>query len=80
MKIVVMEPLGVAEGTLRQQAEELLGKDAALCLYDSPAKDAAELVERGADADVILPPTSGRTLACFGKVLLRGHCPLPALN
>ena len=54
MKIVVMEPLGVAEGTLRQQAEELLGKDAALCLYDSPAKDAAELVERGADADVIV--------------------------
>lgn len=54
MKIVVMEPLGVAEETLRQQAEELLGKDAALCLYDSPAKDAAELVERGVDADVIV--------------------------
>ena len=38
------------------------------------------LNRRRADADVILPPTSGRTLACFGKVLLRGHFPLPALN
>ena len=31
-----------------------------------------------ADADVLLPPSSGRTLACFGKVLIKGQFPLPA--
>ncbi len=30
-----------------------------------------------ADADVILSPSSGRTLACFGRVLTVGHFPLP---
>ena len=29
------------------------------------------------DADVLLPPSSGRMLACFGKVLMREHFPLP---
>ena len=31
-----------------------------------------------ADADVVLPPSSGRTLACFGRVLLKRRFPLPA--
>lgn len=31
-----------------------------------------------ADADVTLPPSSGRTLACFGRVLLKQRFPLPA--
>ena len=31
-----------------------------------------------ADADVALPPSSGRTLACFGRVLLKRRFPLPA--
>ncbi len=30
-----------------------------------------------ADADVVLPPSSGRSLNCFGKVLIKGHFPLP---
>ncbi len=30
-----------------------------------------------ADADVVLPPSSGRSLNCFGKVLIKGYFPLP---
>lgn len=30
-----------------------------------------------ADADVVLPPSSGRSLSCFGKVLMNKHFPLP---
>ena len=30
-----------------------------------------------ADADIVLPPSSGRTLACFGRVLLGRRFPLP---
>ena len=29
-----------------------------------------------ADADVLLPPSSGRSLTCFGRVMLHG-LPLP---
>ena len=31
-----------------------------------------------ADADVVLPPSSGRARACFGRVLLKKRRPLPA--
>ena len=35
------------------------------------------LNRRRADADIVLPPSSGRTLACFGRVLLGRRFPLP---
>ncbi len=35
------------------------------------------LNRRRADADVVLPPSSNRTLSCFGRVLLKGRLPLP---
>lgn len=35
------------------------------------------LNRRRADADVVLPPTSNRTLSCFGRVLLKRRPPLP---
>ena len=35
------------------------------------------LNRKRADADVVLPPSSGRTLACFGRVLLKKRFPLP---
>lgn len=35
------------------------------------------LNRKRADADVVLPPSSGRTLACFGRVLLPRRYPLP---
>ena len=34
------------------------------------------LNRRRADADVILPPSSGRSLTCFGRVMLHG-LPIP---
>lgn len=35
------------------------------------------LNRRRADADIVLSASSGRTLACFGRVLLGRHFPLP---
>ena len=35
------------------------------------------LNRKRADADVVLPPSSGRSLVCFGRVLLPGKLPIP---
>ena len=55
-----------------------------MCIRDRYYKDALGIVylfslnRARADADVALPPSSGRTLACFGRVLLKRRFPLPA--
>lgn len=33
-----------------------------------------------ADADVLIPPSSGQTLVCQGRVITRRRCPLPLLD
>ena len=35
------------------------------------------LNRRRADADILLPPSSGRSLACFGRVILPGRPDIP---
>lgn len=53
MKIVVLEPLGVSEETLRSLAGRILGPQAELVCYSSRAVDRDELIRRGEGADVI---------------------------
>lgn len=31
------------------------------------------------DADILLPPSSGRSMACFGRVLLSGRPDIPGM-
>lgn len=54
MKIVVMEPLGVAESKLFQLAQPLLKSGNELKLYDKRAECTEELISRVKDADVVI--------------------------
>ena len=53
MKIVVLEPLGVSEETLRFLAGRAIGPQAELVCYGSRAGSGEELVQRGKEAQVI---------------------------
>lgn len=53
MKIVVLEPLGVSEETLRRLAARAAGPQAELVCYSRRAESEAELIRRGKEADVI---------------------------
>ena len=54
MKITVIEPLGIPEKVLRDQAKRILGEEAELCVYADRAQSSEEMIARGADADVII--------------------------
>lgn len=53
MKMVIIEPLGVEDEKLLSMAEELKEK-VEICYYNTRTTDAAELIERGKDADIIV--------------------------
>lgn len=53
MKLVIIEPLGVAQEQLLTLAKTRLPKDLEIIYYDTRTTDCAELIRRGADADII---------------------------
>lgn len=53
MKLVIIEPLGVADEKLMEMAECLKDK-AEIVYYNTRTTDQAELIERGKDADIIV--------------------------
>ncbi len=54
MKIVVIEPLGIAAEKLEQACKAVKQKGHEVVCYDTRTEDTAELIQRGKDADVII--------------------------
>lgn len=54
MKVVILEPLGVAKDKLLAQAEAVLGEAVELVYYDNRTEDVEELIARSKDADVVV--------------------------
>lgn len=54
MKIVVIEPLGVAQEKLQNTAKEIIGDRADIIYYQTKTTDSAELSDRAKDADIIV--------------------------
>lgn len=54
MKIVVIEPLGVAQEKLQNTAKEIIGDRADIIYYQTKTTDSAELSNRAKDADIIV--------------------------
>lgn len=53
MKLVIIEPLGVAQEKLLSHATQVLGNELEIVYYDTRTTDTAELINRGKDADII---------------------------
>ncbi|MGL6173509.1 MAG: 2-hydroxyacid dehydrogenase [Cellulosilyticaceae bacterium] len=53
MKLVIIEPLGVAQEKLLTLAHQTLGTELEIIYYDTRTEDTAELISRGKDADII---------------------------
>lgn len=53
MKLVIMEPLGVEEGTLLALAQEKLQDRVEIVCYDTRVTDTERLIERAKDADIL---------------------------
>lgn len=54
MKIVVIEPLGVAQEKLQNTAKEIIADRADIIYYQTKTTDSAELSDRAKDADIIV--------------------------
>lgn len=54
MNIAVLEPLGIAQETLEEIFNERLAKDAKITYYPDRSEDVATLIERSADADIVV--------------------------
>ena len=54
MNLVIAEPLGVSRKTLEALAEEKLGRDLDLTLYETPPENDAEYVDRCRKADALI--------------------------
>ena len=54
MKLVIIEPLGVAEEILLRMATAALGSKVEVVYYDIRVTDTETLIERGKDADIIV--------------------------
>ncbi|MHB8064292.1 MAG: NAD(P)-dependent oxidoreductase [Ruminiclostridium sp.] len=54
MKLVIIEPLGVAEEKLLKMATDILGTVIEVIYYDTRVSDTETLISRGEDADIIL--------------------------
>lgn len=54
MKLVFLEPLGIPQEKLEAMAREKLGDRAELVFYSTRAEDAATLIERSKDADIVV--------------------------
>lgn len=73
MKLVIIEPLGVAKDTLLSMAENALADKMEIVYYDTRTTDTKELIERGKDADVIVEanlPLSAEVIRGFEKCRL----------
>ncbi len=71
MKVVVVEPLGVAQEKLDRLAEEILGQDVEVVYYDHRETDPRKLIARGEDAEAIIvanQPLSGEVIRGFRKL------------
>ena len=53
MKLVIIEPLGVAKEKLLNLATATLGNQVEIIYYDTRVTDTEELIKRGKDADII---------------------------
>lgn len=53
MKLVIIEPLGVAKEKLLDLATATLGNQVEIIYYDTRVTDTVELIKRGKDADII---------------------------
>ena len=53
MKLVIIEPLGVAKEKLLNLATATLGNQVEIIYYDTRVTDTVELIQRGKDADII---------------------------
>lgn len=53
MKLVIIEPLGVAKENLLQIATDTLGHQLEIIYYDTRTEDTQELINRGKEADII---------------------------
>ncbi|MGL4737305.1 MAG: 2-hydroxyacid dehydrogenase [Cellulosilyticaceae bacterium] len=53
MKLVIIEPLGVAQNKLLAMTKASLPSDLEIVYYDTRTTDTEELIQRGADADII---------------------------
>lgn len=54
MKMVIIEPLGVADDKLMNMAETILGETVEIVYYNTRTTDSKELIERGKDAQIIV--------------------------
>ena len=53
MKLVIIEPLGVAKEKLLALTSQILGNEIEIVYYDTRTTNTAELIARGQDADII---------------------------
>lgn len=73
MKIVVIEPLGVEAGRLKEIEAEMLKHDAEVVYYPDRTTDVQELIGRGKDADIVVAanqPLSAEVIDGFEKCKL----------
>ena len=54
MRVVLLEPLGVPEATIREVAAPIEAAGHEFAYYDEKTADAAELAHRSAGADVVM--------------------------
>lgn len=54
MKLVILEPLGVAKEKLLSMAKETLGDRVEIIAYDNRVEDVPTLIERSKDADIVV--------------------------
>lgn len=74
MKLVIIEPLGVAKEKLLKLATDTLGEQVEITYYDTRIEDTDELIRRGKDADIIavsnLPLNSEVIAGCSNLKML----------
>ena len=54
MKIILMEPLGISEDTLKRLSDTLIEQGHTFKSYDTLANDTDELIERAENAEVLI--------------------------
>lgn len=69
MKLVILEPLGVQEEKLLAMAKEVIGSRMEIVYYNTRVEDAATLIERSKEADVVMLSNFK-----YGREVMM-HCP-----
>ncbi len=54
MKLVILEPLGVAKKTLLNMVQKAVNGRMEVAAYDTRAEDVPTLIERSRDADIVV--------------------------